>query len=153
MARNLKTLLKRTLLGVLAFFVLCFVLGVAAGYLSAQDPGLNTDAMMFWFALVAGVVAMAAGMAASVAWMRSIDEAAREAHKAAWFWGGSGGMMVGGVGVILATLPQSADWTLPLVWFGRDDPVAWMAAGCFGSLLIMIAGYTVVWAWWWLARR
>ncbi|RZJ38206.1 MAG: hypothetical protein EON87_21130, partial [Brevundimonas sp.] len=67
MARNLKTLLKRTLLGVLAFFVLCFVLGVAAGYLSAQDPGLNTDAMMFWFALVAGVVAMAAGMATTPA--------------------------------------------------------------------------------------
>ena len=35
------------------------------------------------------------------------DEAAREAHKAAWYWGGSGGMAVGGVLICLATLPQA----------------------------------------------
>ena len=153
MAPNVKTLLLRTLIGVLIFFTVCFVLGVAVGYLSAEGVDIDTERLIFWVALIFAVVAMVAGMVGSIGWMRSIDEAAREAHKAAWFWGGSGGMMVAGVGVVLASLPQSAAWTLPAVWFGRDDPVAWLAAGCFGSLLLMIAGYTVVWAWWWLARR
>jgi hypothetical protein len=153
MPRHLKSLLLRTLGGVALFFGLCFVLGVAAGFLMAHDDSGSADTLMIGFAVVIAIVAMVCGMVGSIVWMRGIDEAAREAHKAAWFWGGSGGMMVAGVGVILAVLPQTESWRLAPLWFGRDDPVAWLAAGCVGSLLLMIVGYALVWAWWWLARR
>ena len=153
MTRTVKTLLLRTLIGASLFLAASFAAGVTVGYMSAKGADIDTDRMLFWFALIFAIVAMVVSMATSISWMRNIDEAAREAHKSAWFWGGSGGMMVAGVGVVLASLPQSAAWTVPPLWFGRTDPMAWLAAGCFGSLLMMIVGYLVAWAWWWMARR
>ncbi|RZJ76291.1 MAG: hypothetical protein EON88_36310 [Brevundimonas sp.] len=153
MPRKLQILLKRLLLGFLAVVGVSFILGVVAGYMSASGAGIDEDSLFFWFALIVATACMGGAIVTSVYWMRSIDEAAREAHKAAWFWGGSGALTLLGVPVILATLPQSATWTIPTLWFGRDDPAAWLAVGCFGSLLVMIIGYSVVWAWWWLARR
>ena len=33
-----------------------------------------------------------------------------------------------------------------------DDQVLWLAAGGVGLVLLMLIGYTVVWAWWWITR-
>ncbi|MNE97170.1 hypothetical protein D3C80_1954760 [compost metagenome] len=85
--------------------------------------------------------------------MSSIDEAAQEAHKWAWFWGGSSGMAVGGVLVIMASLPQSAMIQIPAWYSDRTDPAAYAATGAFAMLTLMLIGYTVAWAWWWLGRR
>ena len=89
----------------------------------------------------------------SVAWMRSIDEAAREAHKSAWFWGGCGGMAVGGVFFILASIPPAAALEIPSWFSGRTDPAAYAATGGGALALLMVVGYTLAWAWWWWKRR
>jgi len=153
MPGNLQTLLQRLLIGFFIGAAVLFLLGVVAGYLSGSGVDIEVDALFIWVAMLIATVCMTTGIVVSVYWMRSIDEAAREAHKAAWFWGGSGAMTLLGVPVILAVLPQSADWAPPAVWFGRTDPAAWLAAGSFGTLLVMLVGYGVVWSWWWLVRR
>lgn len=134
-----------------AVLLATFVGGGVVGYLEASGQGVSANASVWVMAAVATLI-MAGALWVGALWMRSIDEAAREAHKAAWYWGGCAGMCVGGVGVIMAGLPQAASWRLPPVLDGRTDPAAYMAAGAFGMLGLMIIGYTAVWAWWWFAR-
>ena len=130
-----------------------FVGGVTVGYLKASGAAIDLGAGGFWIALVAAILIMAGSLFAGALWMRSIDEAAREAHKAAWFWGGSGGMAVGGVLMILSGLPGAETITAESWLPGRLDPAAWMATGAFALMTLMLIGYGIVWAWWWLARR
>lgn len=94
---------------------------------------------------------MAGAMWIGAAWMRSIDEAAREAHKAAWYWGGSGGMCVGGVLLILASQGPWRD-VLAGEFTGGGEPLDYMIVGAVMMIAPMLIGYTVVWLWWWLAR-
>jgi len=150
MSKRLWPVVGKSLLGLAAILVLMFGAGIAVGYLSARGVVAADDAMVTVMTIFA-VILMIGGMAFSVAWMRAIDEAAREAHKSAWFWGGCSGMAVGGVGIVLASLPQAQALQF-VAWDGRTDPAAYMAAGAFAMMLLMTLGYFVVWAWWWLAR-
>ena len=125
--------------------------GGVIGFLQATGQELHVDTVGFWIATIIAVLVMTASMAVGTVWMKAIDEAAQEAHKSAWYWGGSVGMAVGGVLVILATLPGAEDLALPSV-LGRTDPAAYAAAGAFAMLTLMLIGYGVVWAWWWLSR-
>jgi len=147
-ARKSKTaLIGMMLVGIAALFV-C---GAVAGY--AEASGASVDqTVVTGVVVVLGVVGMAAAFGIGTLWMRSIDEAAQEAHKSAWYWGGSAGLAVGGVGLILSMLPGAASWTLP-GFLGRSDPAAWAAMGAVGLMTLMMLGYGIVWAWWWLARR
>lgn len=79
-------------------------------------------------------------------WMRA-DEAVREAHKWAWYWGGSIGMCVG-LGTLL----------LGYAYGGRDPVPADMSYGAVlfaGATLVlapMLVGYGVAWFAWWLSK-
>lgn len=148
-ARKLIFLLVGSFVGIMA---LGFLAGVAAGYWSAHTGG-SQDTAMVWGMGGFVTLAMVIAMVVSVIWMRSIDEAAREAHKAAWFWGGTGGMSVGMIAIVLASLPPAERFVFPSWFDGRTDPAAYAATGAFGILFLMLIGYAVVWAWWWLARR
>ena len=150
MSKKLTGVLLRTLIGAAIFMVVVFVGGVAAGWLAAHGT-VDADHAVVWLSGAVALVSMAGSMVISVAWMRAIDEAAREAHKAAWFWGGCGGMSLGGVLLIMTSLPQSAAWSFT-AFDGRTDPAAYAATGAFGMMMLMVAGYAVVWAWWWLTR-
>lgn len=152
MSKKLATVLARTAIGIVAFMIVLFVAGVVISYLVAHGT-LNRDQAIAWLVGAMAVSMMVGAMVVSVAWMRSIDEAAREAHKAAWFWGGCSGMSVGGVLVIMSSLPQAAEWPIPSWFEGRTDPAAYAATGAFGMILIMALGYAVAWAIWWLRRR
>lgn len=137
---------------VLGLVVLTFIGGAVIGYLEASGAPINVGAASFWVLVAVAVVVMAGAMVIGTIWMRSIDEAAQEAHKSAWYWGGSAGMAVGGVLLVIAAVqPATASLDLPTV-LGRSDPVAYAAAGAFGILTLMLIGYGVVWAWWWLSR-
>lgn len=151
MSKKLSSVLVRTVIGIAVFMMVVFAAGIAAGYLSAQGT-IASDQAVLWLVVVVAISAMVGGMVVSVAWMRSIDEAAREAHKAAWFWGGCGGMSVGGVFVILTSLPQAETLSFTSWLDGRTDPAAYAATGAFGMMLLMLIGYAVVWAWWWITR-
>lgn len=135
------------LLSGVAFMLAC--LGVAN---AARLADYNLAGPSFWIFALAAVAACVGAIMLSVAWMRLIDEAAREAHKSAWFWGGNCGMAVVVVGVIFASVPQAGALPVPN-FLGRDDPLAYMASGAMATILIMVLGYTIAWAWWWLSRR
>jgi hypothetical protein len=140
----------KSLLGLIAIMVATLIVGIGVGFLVARGV-VDEDNAILTLMTIFAVVLMIGAMVVSVAWMRAIDEAAREAHKAAWFWGGCSGMAVGGVGIVLASLPQAE--ALQFTAFdGRTDPVAYMAAGAFAMMMLMTLGYVIVWAWWWLAR-
>jgi hypothetical protein len=151
---------KRILIGSACVFVVGFLLSYLAGnavghFFSDDSEGMaRFEAAVGPFVLgVGGVFIMGGGLWAAVAWMRSIDEAAREAHKSAWFWGGLAGMSVGGFAIILSLLPQASSWRLPFTFFGREDPAIHAAIGAYAMQLLMVLGYTVAWAWWWWKRR
>ena len=94
-----------------------------------------------------GLVGFAALFVGSVVYWRNIDEAAREAHKFAWFWGGSMGL--------LAMLPISiliSSERLVAV-LGQRSPGEWVAFGMMSLLSAQLIGYGLVWAAWWLRQR
>lgn len=151
MSKKLIPLLAKSALGLVVLFVLMFLVGVVAGYLGAHND-LPEETVQLWIMGVIAPFIMIGSLWLGAAWMKSIDEAAQEAHKASWYWGGSAGMAAGGVGVILATLPPAETFTIGAIQ-GRSDPIIYIAAGAMGMVGLMLIGYIIVWAWWWLARR
>ena len=118
-----------------------------------------TVATPFWPAQLGstpklGVVLLAAGVAIfsalhSLYWWRALDEAAKEAHKWAWWWGGNLGMVIGGAGVVAATL---MDVNLLPSFVQRSD-AALVATGVVGLFAAQAVGYGVAWCGRWMARR
>jgi hypothetical protein len=147
-----RKLVLQTVIGAAAFMLLTFGIAVCIGYLSASGAEFPTGGAMLWLMVGFAVIVMAGALGVGALWMRSIDEAAREAHKAAWYWGGSGGMAAGGVLMILSSLPQAATVAIPSFLSDRTDPAAYAATGAFAMMSLMLIGYIIVWAWWWLAR-
>ncbi len=101
-----------------------------------------------------GVVVLAAGLAVFLAlhtlysW-RALDEAAREAHKWAWWWGGNLGFIVGGAAVVIAALAGVN--LLPAAVPHTD--AALIALGVAAAFAAQAVGYGVAWCGWWIARR
>lgn len=98
-----------------------------------------------WTAAVLVIV-----LVASVIWWRSSDEAVLEAHKFAWYWGGTCGMAVGGVIMVMLTTAGSAVSIPPV--FGHSD-TGRVVVGGVGMMFAQIAGYAIAWVGWWLKRR
>lgn len=101
-----------------------------------------------------GVVVLAAGLAVflglhTLYWWRSLDEAAKEAHKWAWWWGGNLGFIVGGAAVVIAAL--NGVHLLP-ARVPHTDAVL-IAAGLIAALAAQAVGYGAAWCFWWAARR
>ncbi len=151
MSKNLVGVLIKSAVGLVGILLLVFVAGIAAGYLGAHGVISEDHAFLLVMSFFA-VIMMIGAFWVGLAWMRSIDEAAREAHKSAWYWGGTAGMAVGGIGIILATLPQAESLSIAAM-DGRTDPAIYMATGAMGMMLLMLVGYTIAWGVWWLARR
>jgi len=87
----------------------------------------------------------------SVTWWRNIDEAAREAHKWSWYWGGTIGLCAVLVLFILAYTSGGS--------FGRDVIVAWglkgreLELGMALGIFLPVIGYGLTWGFWWWRRR
>lgn len=113
--------------------------GLAVGLASAFDAA---------YPIVIGiaVVAMALAGALTVVWWRAADEAVREAHKWAWYWGGSAGLAVGMI--LMLTVHHAG-----LEALVGDDPREAFVMGMMSLALCQLAGYALAWAGWWLARR
>jgi hypothetical protein len=128
-----------------ATVVLGLLGGVGSGFLS-EMPG--------WTGLLLTVLVLSLVMAVTlwlgIWWWRRVDEAAREAHKWSWFWGGSCGMIVGLIGLLTVSL-RGADIPLPASL--GQTPSALLVSGMMAILAFQLVGYGVAWAWWWLARR
>jgi hypothetical protein len=100
---------------------------------------------------VLSAVAFAAATPFVIVWWRRLDEAAREAHKFAWYWGGSAGMVVVAIAFNVLMAPGSNIVTAEFL--GADRPRDLVAIGMAAVLLSQVIGYTVAWAGWWIARR
>jgi hypothetical protein len=88
-------------------------------------------------------------LAVSIWWWRRLDEAAREAHKWAWYWGGSAGMVVG-LATILTLTTRDVDLALFLPADASSGDL--IVSGMMSILLFQLIGYGLAWGWWWLAR-
>ena len=77
----------------------------------------------------------------------ALDEAAQEAQKWAWFWGGTIGLALG---LVAITIPQ-----LGLAALAPAGATPGQLMGLGGLMVSMsaVAGFLVAWAWWWMARR
>lgn len=78
---------------------------------------------------------------------RGIDEAAREAQKSAWFWGGTLG---GAVGALAILLPQFR--LIDLVPPGAT-PADLMSYGAIGVVVAQLTGFLAAWIFWWWSKR
>lgn len=86
-------------------------------------------------------------LAGTVWWWARADEAVREAHKWAWYWGGSIGMCIGLGALIFVGI------------YGGDVPVpagvSYGSAMMMGASLVltpMLLGYGVAWFAWWVSK-
>jgi hypothetical protein len=115
-----------------------------AGLTLLKEIGVSPPASVLGYALLALAPLM---IGASVIYWRNIDEAAREAHKFAWFWGGSGSILLAAP---LAMLIGDARLT---ALAGPHSPSEWFAIGVFSLLVFQLTAYVLVWAVWWIRQR
>jgi len=134
--------------------------GLTVGLCTLTVVGVSvTAAMPFWPqqlgpAPSVGVVVLAAGLAVFLAlhtyyWWRSLDEAAKEAHKWAWWWGGNIGFIVGAAVFAIAALAGVNLLPAPIA----QTEAALIPAGFFAAFTAQAIGYAVAWCGWWIARR
>ncbi len=116
--------------------------GIGAAYFG-DWPGITGFALT----LLVHAAAFGAAILVGIWWWRGIDEAAREAHKWAWWWGGCSGMIVGAV-FLLTALSRPAETALS----GLDASQVF-AGGMILVLLCQTIGYGIAWAVWWARRR
>ncbi|NEX93016.1 hypothetical protein [Caulobacter sp. 17J65-9] len=123
--------------------------GVAGAILATQHRSTAPGFVDLGLALVAAGVA-GLSLKYCVQWWRTVDEAAREAHKFAWYWGGSLGLGVaGGLAIVLQRTPSTPLRDLaPL-----HGDAGLFATGVLACIVCQSVGYGVAWAGWWLARR
>ncbi|MFA4937812.1 hypothetical protein [Brevundimonas sp.] len=134
--------------GLAGMIALLFVLGLLGGIGSAFLSDLPGVGGLIGSGVFL-VAVMAATLAVSIWWWRRLDEAAREAHKWAWYWGGSAGMVVGLAAILTLT---TRDVDLARFLPADANPGDMIVGGMMSILLFQLGGYTLAWAWWWLAR-
>ncbi|WP_296597312.1 hypothetical protein [Phenylobacterium sp.] len=100
-----------------------------------------------WFRLAVLLVLVTITALSTWKWWGALDEVAREAHKFAWYWGGSFGMGVAGALLILV---DSQKIPVPQILPGLHSD---FAIGAATVMLAQITGYLVAWAGWWWTRR
>ncbi|MBL0948685.1 hypothetical protein [Brevundimonas sp.] len=129
--------------------VACMLFGGIAGAFAAMAgslAGLPVAVLALIVALgMAGVIWMCSW------WWSGLDEAAREAHKWAWWWGSTFGIAVGGV--ILLTGTVVVDPAQARAALEASDPVDLVQGGALCVLLLQTVGYACAWVFWWARHR
>src|SRR6185436_14398669 len=107
----------------------CGVFGAVIGATWAALDAMNIAVPRPLLAAVVTLGIPLLGWAALIYW-RNVDEAAREAHKFAWFWGGTGGMLLGLPIMILTTSAKLE------ALFGPREPSEWVMSGLLAMLVL-----------------
>jgi hypothetical protein len=139
---------RRRRLNLLAILGLTVATGLTVGLIAGLIETFGGSGTKALQASVLGVGVLV-GMLISIRWWRDADEAVREAHKWAWYWGGSAGIAVV---VVLFVLSGWDLITLNIPPYG-DGPDGAILSGSALTLGIMLAGYLIAWAAWWLRHR
>ena len=129
----------------LPILALIFLLGLAARFAMDHIEGIGPGA--HWLVLL---LSLPVAVWLTLLYWRRIDEAAREAQKTAWFWGGSVGALLGLAGVVSWA---SDDPTLGGFLAADASPALLVQSGAIGVLVGQTAGFFIAWAiWWWRMR-
>lgn len=129
------------LLGLFALFAF-----VAGGVVGFMDGVSGDDRSPSTFGAVTLILVVGLGGWITLLYWRRLDEAAREAHKFAWYWGGSLGMLVAFAAALLVIERNAAAF----VWPGWDpSPSAYLFTGAMMVLCAQVIGYILVWIGWW----
>lgn len=126
----------------IAALALGFVIG--AGHALLEDSAIVLPRGLL---TAGGAIIALAAFAGAILYWRAIDEAAREAHKFAWFWGGSNTIL------LALPLPFLIGDARLVALFGQRSPTEWLAIGVVGLIVVQMIGYGLVWAAWWLRQR
>jgi len=103
-----------------------------------------------WLAGLAAVVVGGLTLLWSRGWWSRVDEAVREAHKTAWYWGGSIALVpVMGLAAILL-FDHSGVSLDRLAAVPGDGGL--ILTGIVATLGFQLVGYGLFWAGWWLSR-
>ena len=98
-----------------------------------------------WITPLALTLALLASAKLTLIWWQALDEAAQEAHRDSWLWGGTAGLAVSLVALVaLTNYPHALSAFLGSKAF---------IAGWLFALVPFFVGYTVWWAAWWVKRR
>lgn len=140
---------KITKPAITALVIVALLLGGVVGYDSASGGGLikNNPALVQAITFVI----MALTFAFSLLWWNAIDEAQREAHKWAWYWGGSCGLLVVVPAFVLSHLYGDAFAEPFLQAVGYEDRA--FEGGILTGLFPPVIGYVIAWGVWWLRHR
>jgi hypothetical protein len=126
------------------------VLGTAL--LAPQLAGLGRPVSM----VVVAALIVGGGVFGCLHW-RGLDEPAREAHKSAWFWGGSAGFAFFSMALVVLMLFTTAGDTLAdyvNANRGHIHPTTFaILMGFLGCFVAQMVGYALAWGRWWLKRR
>jgi hypothetical protein len=124
----------------------CFLAGLAGG-VGAAAAEFAPGPWKFWIALLALALTMTAAIVLMIKWWGQIDEAAREAHKWAWWCGGNAGLAFGVV-VVMALIYQGES-----IGFFSLSSMDALTYGAGALAVFPVAGYSIAWIWWWWRRR
>lgn len=147
MATGKSTSARRSGLGM---FMLSLIGGgmIAGGAIALlENLGIQFPA---WLAGAAAVVVGVLTMLWSRGWWSRVDEAVREAHKTAWYWGGSVGM-VPVMGLAAALVFDRSGVSLDRFAAAPGDG-GLILTGIVVTLLLQLIGYGLFWAGWWFSR-
>lgn len=124
----------------------CCIVGAicGAGYALVDEMDLKVPSALI---AAACAVLVPGALIPSIIYWRNIDEAAREAHKFAWFWGGSCATLL-----VLPLAFLVGDIRL-VAWMGQRSPSEWVLFGVMSLTIAQLAGYGLAWAGWWLRQR
>lgn len=122
-----------------------FISGGVIGFLSKALEPLPPYALAAFFIVSMVLITWAAFYCWSL-----MDEAQKEAHKWAWYWGGSTGLLVGFIAIVAALKidPHLAEAIRP-----NGSSRAFVELGFAAAAASTMVGYGVAWAAWWMTRR
>jgi hypothetical protein len=137
--------------GFVAFVVVVQVIAFGLSHLPGAAPARTAPLPPLWLLTLLGAFGVVLGLWWSLKYWKAIDETARRAHLDAWYWGGSAGI---GVAAILATIAIRFP-SMQLAWLEDVAPSATYGAalGAWALMAVMLTGYGVAWAIWWLRNR
>jgi hypothetical protein len=107
--------------------------------------------------VAAGVAVLWAALAMTLHWKR-LDEAAKAAHRWAWYWGSSLGLMLAMVFAASAymwpsLLDFASPWALAMTRPGRSAEAVWLMLGVIGMGVAQAAGFIGAFVYWWTLKR
>ncbi len=117
-----------------------FIIGILNG-LGIQLPLWTPLAVLIFLLII------------SISYWKNIDEAAKEAHKFAWYWSSIGWISL--AATFYTTMQYNAvpNSLVSLLETKFNSPTEIFMAGIISSIIIQIIFYSIIWIGWWARTR